>query len=132
MKFHFPIFLLAVTLLFAGCSARSFTPANKLEITLINRQFDGAQDRAYVVINQFFDSATEKPVEVALDRQKYHANALLVSNHVETSGMGGLSQNLKIYQIELLQPEQLRLTRAQFTGLPADYVLPELTITRTK
>lgn len=131
MKHIFALLLLGATLLFAGCSPRSFTPTNKLEVRLINQQFDGAQYHAYVVINQFFDAATEKPVEVALDRQKHHAEALLVCNHLET-GSGGLSQNLKVYQIQILQPQQLRLTRDHFTWLPAGYALPELTITRTQ
>ena len=118
-----------VPFVLAGCSPQTFTPSRKLEIRLINQESDGTQYYAYLVINQFFDASSEKPVEVVISPKKDHAQAILVCNHLET-GSKGLSQNLKVFQIQLLEPQKLHLTRDQFSWLPADYTLPDLAITR--
>ena len=126
------IITILLTLLYVGCSPpQLFTPSDKLEISLIRENSDGRSYFAYIVINQFYNVASEDPVEVLLDRKNDRAEALLVSNHLETH-QTGLSQNLKIFQIQLFEPQQLRLTRDHFTELPPDYTLPELIITRTK
>ena len=129
MKLNLAVLLLSL-LLTGGAQSQSPLPPTKLEIRLINGTLDG-QHYAYLIINQFLNTPAEKPVELALDRQKHHAGALLICNHLETHP-DGVSQNLKVFQIQLFQPQQLRLSRDLFASLPADYTLPELSIIRTK
>ena len=98
-----------------------------LKITGVPAVFDkNTRDKwALVIVDQLYDSSTDRPVELNIDKTGKDVSACVVySNMITRKGNSSLSYNLKIYRIDFLRSRSHVFTMDAFDGLPRNYIAP--------